>query len=93
MSTPTGQTITWGPYFGFTEAELLIELDRYKTARKQSFSRLSGSSTNAQTYSFGQRVDGSLDDWQSDIQAALYWIDPGLYPMPPPTNLGAATFV
>ena len=88
----TAQQVTWGPYFGFTEADLLTELARYKTARQQSFSRLSGSNINGQSFTFGNRVDGTLDEWQADLQAALYWLDPGLYPMPPMTNLSAVTF-
>lgn len=89
----TAQQVTWGPYFGFSRDELLTELARYKTARQQSFSRLVGSTLNQQSFSFGSRADGSLDDWQQALQAALYWIDPGLYPMPPGTNTAAATFV
>lgn len=87
------QQVTWGPYFGFSEPDLLVELQRYKVARQQSFSRLASTTTNGQTFSFGARTDGNLDDWQSALQSALYFLDPGLYPFPPPTNLAAATFV
>lgn len=88
----TAEQVTWGPYFGFSRQDMLTELARYKTARQQSFSRLVGSTTNGQTFTFGAREDGSLDEWQRAIAAALYWLDPGLYPMPPGTNASAATF-
>lgn len=85
----TSQTVPFGPYFGFTLSELKAELDRYKSARKLAFSKLTGSSIVGQTYSFGARIDGNIDEWQNDIQVALYWLDPGLYPFPPPTNASA----
>ena len=85
----TSQAVPFGPYFGFTLTELKTELTRYKTARKQAFSRLTGSSIAGQTFQFGSRVDGTIDEWQNDLQVALYWLDPGLYPFPPPTNSAA----
>lgn len=86
----TAQTVPFGPYFGFTLAELNTELARYKAARKLSFSRLVSATVSGQSYAYGSRGDGSLDEWQNDIQVALYWLDPGLYPFPPPTNAAAA---
>lgn len=86
---PNTQTVPTGPYFGFTLAELNLELLRYKAARKTSFTRLVGSSVNGNSYSFGDRTDGSLDEWQAALQAALNYISPGQY-FSPPTDRSAA---
>ncbi len=85
----TAQTVPFGPYFGFTLNELKTELARYKEARKLSHSRLATATISGQSYGYGSRTDGNLDEWQNDIQVALYWLDPGLYPFPPPTNAAA----
>lgn len=73
-------------YFGFTEAELLIELARYKAARQTSHSDLTSSSINGQSFDFGDRHDGSLDDWSNALQAALYELNPDKYDCPPPSH-------
>lgn len=85
----TSQQVPFGPYFGFTLTELQTELARYKAARKLSYSRLTGATVSGQSYTYGNRTDGNLDEWQNDIQIALYWLAPGLYPFPPPTNAAA----
>lgn len=69
--TPLASTIPTGPYFGFTKLELDQELLRYKAAVKQSGSRLQGASQNGQSYTFGNRSDMSLAEWQQALQAAL----------------------
>ena len=89
----TQQAVPFGPYFGFTLNELKTELVRYKAARKLSFSKLQSSTVNGQSYTFGARIDGNIDEWQNDLQVALYWLDPGLYPFPPPTNAAAITSI
>jgi hypothetical protein len=88
----TALVVNFGPYFGFTIAELNTELARYKAAVKQSFSRLHGSSINGQSFTFGDRTDGSLEDWQIALQSAFYYMDPGLYPFDVPTKSSAVTF-
>lgn len=88
----TAQTVPTGPYFGFTLAELETELTRYKAARQVSGSRLTGSSINGQSYTFGPRGDWSLDEWQNAIQAAFYYLDPGRYPLQAPTNSAVVAF-
>jgi hypothetical protein len=76
-----------GPYYGFTEAELLAELDRYKAARKQAGSRISSVSVNGSSTSFSSvRADWSLDEWQNELAAALYLTNPDSYPKPPRSN-------
>lgn len=82
----TQETVPTGPYFGFTLAEMEIELERHKADRKRSGSNLISSSVNGQSFTFGNRADGSLEQRGQDIQAALYYLDPGRYPFQPPTN-------
>ena len=65
------QTIPGGIYFGFTKAELRLELTRYKDAVKTSGSNLAGAQQNGQSYSFGPRQDMSLAEWQIALQDAL----------------------
>ena len=92
MST-TALVVPAGPYFGFTLDELETELTRYKAARKTAGSRLRNSSVNGQSYSFGDRIDCSLDEWQTALQQALYYMDAGRYPMIAPTNAAVVAFV
>jgi len=82
----TLEVVPAGPYFGFTRAEMLTELARYKAARITSGSRLVQSTVNGQSYTFGPRGDWSLDEWQMAIQQALAYIDPGQFPFSAPTN-------
>lgn len=67
------QTIPTGPYFGFTKAELDQELIRYKKAVKESSTRLTGAAVNGQSFSFGNRSDMTLAEWQTALQSALAW--------------------
>lgn len=67
----SSSTIPTGPYFGFTKAELLAEQQRYKSAVKKSHSNLSSASVNGQSFTYGGRQDGTLAEWQQDLQAAL----------------------
>jgi len=71
-----------GPYFGFTLAELNVELARYKAARQQAGTRLAGATVNGQTFTFGDRKDGTLDEWQDNLQVALTYLDPDTYNFP-----------
>lgn len=96
MST-TAQVVPTGPYFGFTlttgtnsGANLEDELTRYQAARIQSGSRLLGANVNGESYQFGPRGDWTLEEWQMQLQAAFYYLDPGRYPMQPPTNAAVA---
>jgi hypothetical protein len=98
----TSPVVPTGPYMGFTLNDLTVdqtvngvttpcELTRYKTARKQSFSRLTASNINGQSFSFGARVDGTLDEWQSQLEAAISYLDPGFFGgFPAPTNSAVA---
>lgn len=84
MSAQFVQRVT--VYFGFTEAELLVELARYKAAVKTSHSDLTSSSVNGQSFSFGTRPDGTLEEWGTALRSALYELNPDKYDAPPPTN-------
>ena len=95
----TLQVVPSGPYFGFTLTagtnsgnNLEDELTRYLAARSQSGSRLTASGINGQSFQFGPRADWSLDEWQMQLQAAFYYLDPGRYPLQPPTNSSAVAF-
>lgn len=88
----TANVVNFGPYFGFTIAELNAELVRYKAAVKQSYSRLTAAGVNGQTFAFGARTDGSLKDWQYNLQAAFAYLAPGQYPFDVPTNKSAVSF-
>ncbi len=78
------QTIPSGPYFGFTKTELQTELERYKSAVKQSGSSLIGASQSGQSYQWGPRGDWNLAEWQDNLQAALAFF--GLADCPPGSN-------
>lgn len=65
-----------GVYFGFTQEELDVELIRYKEAVKNSGSEVSTESIGAETFSYGPRRDLSLQEWQVELQAAMYQLDP-----------------
>jgi hypothetical protein len=81
-----------GDYFGFTRQEMLDELERWKAARKKSGSSLLSSNFNGQALGFSAvRRDWTLSEWQQQIQWALYYIDPGNYPYPPPSNSAVLT--
>lgn len=77
MAAPT--LVPAGPYFGFTKAELLEELERYKAQRKLAGSDLASTSLAGQSMTFGPRRDWSLDRWQAEIQAALSRLEPTTY--------------
>lgn len=64
-------TIPHGPYFGFTRGELQVELQRYKAEVKKRSSPLASATVNGQSFTFGNRRDGSLAEWQTELQAAL----------------------
>lgn len=87
--TIMAQIVPAGSYFGFTLAELKVELTRYKAARQQSGTRLTGATVNGQNFQFGSR-DGTLADWQTELQAALAYMDPGHYPIPGPGDRAVA---
>lgn len=77
MAAPT--IVPSGPYFGFTKAELLAELARYKAQRKLAGSDLASSSVAGQSFTFGPRRDWSLEQWAAAIQAALSALEPTTY--------------
>lgn len=80
-----------GPYFGFSYAELLAELARYKSEVTTSGTRLVGATVNGQNFQFGNR-EGSLAEWSADLQAAMYSLRPDLHE-PPPSDRSAVRFV
>ena len=89
----SNRIIPTGPYFGFTEAELLGELARVKSQRK-SLSALLGASVNGQSFN---REGGSaqlvtLAQQTDDLQHALHWMRPDLYPIAP-SNRARIRFV
>ncbi len=86
------QIIPTGPYFGFTLAELRVELIRYKSARQQSSSRIASASVNGQAFAFGDRKDATIDEWQANLQAALHYLDPSHYPYTAPSDRSAVRF-
>ncbi len=96
----TTEVVPCGPYFGFAlqsgtqgGSNLEDELTRYMTARRQSGSRLAGASVNGQSFQYGPRGDWNLDEWQSNLQAAFNYLDPGRFPMQGPTNAAVAAFL
>lgn len=92
MPQTTAEVVPSGPYFAFTLSELNDELTRYKAARVQSGSPLLNASVNGQSYGFGPRRDWTIDEWQVQLQAAFYFLNPGLFPMAAPTNAAVAAF-
>lgn len=94
MST-TALVVPTGPYFGFTLAQLETELSRLISDRQALSVRLQSSSINAQSFQFAdiaaQRAE--LDRRGADLQAALYYMDPGRFPLQAPTNAAVAAFI
>ena len=86
------RTVQNGPYWGFTKPQLDTERARYVAARQAANSDLVGTSVNGQSYSFGERRDGSLDQWQQALQAAFYQVDPSSAQTPPPTSRATVRF-
>ncbi len=84
-------TVPTGPYFGFTYAELQQELIRYKAEVRTSGTRLVGATVNGQNFQFGNR-EGSIAEWQTDLQAAMAYLRPDLHDAPP-TDRSAVRFV
>lgn len=86
------QTIPAGPYLGFSYAELTAELARFKAEARSSGTRLVGASVNGQSYTFGAR-EGTLAEWSADLQTALNYLRPDLYPLPGPSDRSCARLV
>lgn len=73
------QTVQFGPYYGFSAAELDAELERYKAAVKKASHGPGGiqsASINGRSFSYGNARGWSLDEWQAEIQDALAQVDP-----------------
>ena len=68
--------VMFGPYTGFTKAEMKSEWDRYKTELQGSGSRLMGSSIHGDSFQFGPRSDWTLQEWGRAIRYALSQVDP-----------------
>ena len=83
------QTVPAGPYFGFGYAELTAELARYKAEVRSSGTRLVGASVNGQSYQFAGR-EGSLREWSAELQTALNYLRPDLYPVAGPSDRSCA---
>jgi nucleoside permease NupC len=78
------QTVPSGVYFGFTLAQMLAELDRYKaavTASTFGAGHVISASENGSSFAFGASSDMSLAQWQQEIQRALHYLDPCAYPV------------
>jgi len=75
-------TVAGGPYFGFTLAEMLDELERYKAARRASTPGhgVVSASENGSSFAFGPNSDMSLARWGVEIQRALHHLDPCSFP-------------
>jgi hypothetical protein len=77
-------TVPHGVYFGFTLAEMLDELDRYKAAMKKQRGGVTGAvisaSENGSSFSFGAG-EMSMRKWQIEIQNALNLLDSCAYPL------------
>lgn len=71
--------IPTGPYRFFTLAMLEVEKARYITARQQAGTRLAGATVNGQTFTFGDRKDGSIEEWGDNLQTALAYLAPDIY--------------
>ena len=80
--------VTHGVYFGFTLAELEAELIRYKAAVSAAGSDVVSESIAGESFSYGPRRDMSLDQWQAELQTALYMVDPDNYQLPLPDRGG-----
>ena len=89
------QVVPAGAYFGFSLSDLETELDNYIAARKVLTSKLVGASVAGQSFQFAEieKQRAELDRKQHDIQEAFYFLDPGRFPFPAPTNAAAATFI
>jgi len=75
-------TVPRGIYFGFSKAELLEELERYKATVKQAGSDLQSSSVGGESFSYGPRRDMSLGQWSAELQEALALVDSNYSPAP-----------
>ena len=95
MSTTTAPTVPTGPYWGFTLVELETEQANLKAQVQALNASLVGSSVNGQSFQFSdpaaQRRE--LIARQQDLQAAMFYLDPGRYPAIPPTNSSVAAFI
>ena len=65
-----------GMYFGWTKADMRDEYARYKAELARSGSRLTGSTVNGNSFSFGPRGDMTLQQWGRSIRYALSQVDP-----------------
>ncbi len=84
--------IPTGPYRFFTLDMLEVEKARYITARQQAGTRIAGTTVNGQTFTFGDRKDGSLEEWGENLQTALAYLAPDTYePGPGDRAVGRAT--
>lgn len=79
-----GTTVTIGMYWGFTQAELDIEVTKYKTAVKQATAnyevsgggRVVSSSMEGQSFTFSFPMGiSSFDHWRMELQNAQSDLD------------------
>ncbi len=92
MAFDTLLTVPAGPYFSFTIEELEAELTNYKNERKAFSSLLQASTVNGQNFQFAQldKQRQALDQRQNDLQVAFNYLDPGRFPLNPPSNSAGA---
>lgn len=76
---PSYTKVPVGPYRGFTHARLLAEEQRNIQARQAGYTNLIGAGVNGQSFSFGSRPDGTLQEWTDAIYDALAYFNPGDY--------------
>lgn len=90
----TFQVVPAGPYFGFTLAQLETELTAVVTARQNLSGSVIGASIAGQNFQFAgidqQRAE--LERRQVDLQAAFAYLDPGRFPIAPPSNVAVVAF-
>lgn len=77
MATTVFTSVPYGPYFGFTRAELERELARYKSeVKRRSDFGVTASSSGGKSFTFGPTGNWSLARWASELQQAFAFVNP-----------------
>ena len=85
-------TVQWGPFFGFSLAEMQAQLARYKstlTALTPGAGNIVSASVNGSSFTYGPNGTWSLAEWQAEIQSALSQVDDTVPDLP---NASVASF-
>lgn len=83
-------TVQAGIYYGFTSAEVLAELARYKAEVKKMVGgprNVLAASVNGKSFSYGPSGSLSLAQWQAEIQDALSQVDDDVIALPSETRV------